>query len=261
MTNDLPVLWHFRLSHFSEKVRWALDHKQIKHTKVDWPPGLVLGPAILRTGQRLLPIMRLDGSWIHDSTAIIARLEERHPLPRLYPNDPKLKQKALDWEDELDTDLGPATRSLILNAWLRHPATLAREAAWFKPPFFDLGIKMMAPGLKIAGTAVRAFGVSTRRSRDTVDMVLEKIEARIDDHGYLVGNEFTVADLTAASLLSPIMEVAEFPYAPDSGFPSSVRALREEYASRPAIRWAKTVYGRHRTNAGHTAPEKSGNSA
>jgi hypothetical protein len=46
--------------------------------------------------------------------------------------------------------------------------------------------------------------------------------------------------------LSPIMEVDEFPYAPESGFPSSVDELREDYVSRPAIKWAKTMYRLHR---------------
>ena len=257
MTSDLPVLWHFRFSHFSEKVRWALDHKGIQHTRVDWPPGLQVGPAILRTGQRRLPIMCLDGEWIHDSTAIIAKLEGKRPLPHLYPEDPELRQEALDWEDDLDTDLGPSTRALILNATLHHPNSVMRELAWFKPPFFDLGIRMMTPGLRIAGAAARAFGRSTRSSHDSVEAVLEKIEARIEDHDYLVGGEFSVADLTAASLLSPIMEVPEFPYAPESGFPSSVRTLREQYAASPAIRWAQRVYRRHRTNSERTPPVES----
>jgi hypothetical protein len=101
-------------------------------------------------------------------------------------------------------------------------------------------------GLQIAGAAARAFGFPERRNRDTLADVLEKIEDRIEDRAYLVGDEFTVADLIAASLLSPVMEVDEFSYAPESGFPSSVDELREAYASRPAITWAKTVYGRHR---------------
>jgi glutathione S-transferase len=248
MTKQLPILWHFRLSHFSEKVRWALDYKGIDHREVDWPPGLQAGPAILRTGQRQLPIMCIDGSWIHDSTEIIARLEKLKRLPRLYPKDPVMKQKALDWEDQLDTDLGPATRALILNATLRYPEAIAREAVWFRPPFFDLGIRVMTPGLRLAGTAARAFGFPARRNRRSVAAVLEKIEARIEDHEYLVGDEFTVADLTAASLLSPIMEVDEFPFTPESGFPSSVEELREDYASRSAIQWAKKVYARHRVS-------------
>ena len=28
-----PVLWHFPVSHFNEKVRWALDFKGISHVR------------------------------------------------------------------------------------------------------------------------------------------------------------------------------------------------------------------------------------
>jgi hypothetical protein len=28
-----PVLWHLQLSHFNEKVRWALDLKRIDHVR------------------------------------------------------------------------------------------------------------------------------------------------------------------------------------------------------------------------------------
>ena len=28
---SVPILWHFPISHFDEKVRWALDFKRIPH--------------------------------------------------------------------------------------------------------------------------------------------------------------------------------------------------------------------------------------
>ena len=28
---DTPLLWHIPLSHFNEKVRWALDYKRVAH--------------------------------------------------------------------------------------------------------------------------------------------------------------------------------------------------------------------------------------
>src|SRR6185436_18080347 len=33
MSETRPTLWHISLSHYSEKVRWALDHKQIPHRR------------------------------------------------------------------------------------------------------------------------------------------------------------------------------------------------------------------------------------
>jgi glutathione S-transferase len=76
---DTPLLWHIPLSHFSEKVRWALDHKRIAHNR------RVLGPDYLirawrATGCGTLPILFLNGQAIGDSTHISGA---RRALPRL----------------------------------------------------------------------------------------------------------------------------------------------------------------------------------
>jgi glutathione S-transferase len=98
---DTPLLWHIPLSHYNEKVRWALDHKGIAHRRK------VLGPDYLirawrATGQGKLPILFLEGRAIADSTRIIAALEARYPEPPLYPGDPAARQRALAIEDDLD---------------------------------------------------------------------------------------------------------------------------------------------------------------
>ena len=102
---DTPLLWHIPLSHYSEKVRWALDYKGIAHRR------RVLGPDYLirawrATGQGKLPVLWLDGRAIADSTRIIAALKEHHPEPRLYPRDTATRQRALALEDDLDETLG-----------------------------------------------------------------------------------------------------------------------------------------------------------
>ena len=84
---DIPLLWHIPLSHYNEKVRWALDYKGIAHHR------RVLGADYLirawrATGQGKLPILWLDGRAIADSTRIIAALEERYPEPALWPAYP-----------------------------------------------------------------------------------------------------------------------------------------------------------------------------
>ena len=83
---ETPLLWHIPLSHFNEKVRWALDYKGIAHRR------RVLGPDYLirawrATGQGKLPILWLDGRAIADSTRIIAALEERFPELPLIPRE------------------------------------------------------------------------------------------------------------------------------------------------------------------------------
>src|SRR4051812_43686025 len=33
MSDGRPTLWHISVSHYSEKARWALDHKQLPHRR------------------------------------------------------------------------------------------------------------------------------------------------------------------------------------------------------------------------------------
>jgi glutathione S-transferase len=45
------VLWHLEISHYNEKVRWALDYKSIPHVRKTPLPGLHgLHALVLRSG-------------------------------------------------------------------------------------------------------------------------------------------------------------------------------------------------------------------
>ena len=35
-TQSVPVLWQLEISHYNEKVRWALDHKRVRHIRGKW---------------------------------------------------------------------------------------------------------------------------------------------------------------------------------------------------------------------------------
>ena len=103
-------LWHFKFSHYNEKVRWALDHKAIEHERHVLVPGFHV-PTVLRlTGQPCTPVIAWDGETVWDSTAIIAKLEERVPEPALYPEDPSERERALALEDWFDENVGDMWR-------------------------------------------------------------------------------------------------------------------------------------------------------
>jgi len=42
MSKNLPMLWHIPLSHFNEKVRWALDFKNIPVCTENLSSGVVV---------------------------------------------------------------------------------------------------------------------------------------------------------------------------------------------------------------------------
>ncbi len=56
--NDVPELLHFRVSHYNEKARWALDYKGIEHERRA-PPSNYLIQIWRATGQGKLPVLQM----------------------------------------------------------------------------------------------------------------------------------------------------------------------------------------------------------
>jgi glutathione S-transferase len=85
-------------------------------------------------------------------------------------------------------------------------------------------------------------------SREVVRAALRKVEAEAGPGGYLVGDSFTVADLTAASILGLIVVPPEFPYIklhPDERA-AQFREFRASLKDCPGFRWVEDMYARHR---------------
>src|SRR3954451_2543004 len=110
-----PVLWHLKVSHYNEKVRWALDHKRILHLRRAVTPGPHRAVARRLTGGSTFPVLVLDGRAIGDSSRIVAELERRCPRRPLYPDDPAERRRVLDLEEFFDEQLGPHSRLLLLH--------------------------------------------------------------------------------------------------------------------------------------------------
>ncbi len=71
-------------------------------------------------------------------------------------------------------------------------------------------------------------------SRETLAAALDRIESERAGRDYLVGDTFTVADLTAAALLYPLVWPPEFPYE----LPEPLRwEFLEPMRDHPALGW------------------------
>src|SRR2546430_16684269 len=71
-----------------------------------------------------------------------------------------------------------------------------------------------------------ALPISIAAAPARVRAGLDRIVAELGPSGHLVGDAFSVADLTAAALLSPIVLPPEFPYPPPEPRPRHFLALR-----------------------------------
>lgn len=242
----VPTLCHIPLSHYNEKVRWALDYKGIPHVRR--VPGFdYLIRNWLATRQGKLPILWLDGQPVCDSTRIIAALEARHPDRPLYPADGDERQRALVLEDDLDETLGPSIRAAILGPVFRRDPEIALRLV---TTGMGDNYRMLRPLLKIFPAYYRfrhrISDDDLENDRARVAAALDRIEHARAGRDYLVGDAFTVADLTAAALLSPVLQPPEIQYPHGIQLPDYMTDYAATVIGHPAAQWAMTIYRRHR---------------
>jgi glutathione S-transferase len=247
----LPILWQLQLSHYNEKVRWALDLKRIPHLRRALLPG-VHGIAARRlTGDcDTTPVLTLDGVSIGDSTRIIAELEARWPHPPLYPADAGERRRALELEDFFDEQLGPHIRRAVYHELLPHPDLVLPLFTHDQPPAARALLRLTFPALRFAMRRAMSINATEAfQSRALTVAAMDRLERELQPSGYLVGDRFTVADLTAASLFYPIVRPAAFPYPSVTDPPPEARAFLDSLAARPGGRWVQRMYQRHRSAA------------
>jgi len=247
---DTPLLWHIPISHYNEKARWALDYKRVAHHRQ------VLGPDYLirawrATGRGTLPILFVDERAIGDSTHIIAALEERYPEAPLYPADAAARQRALALEDYFDEQLGPAIRAAIVTPLFRLDPDIALRVLTTGMP--DKAYKTLRPLMRIFPAYYRfrhkIRDAKLEADRATVNAALDRIEQELRGRAYLNGDAFTVADLTAAALLSPLLQPPEIQYPLRVELPGYLQDYRAALLRHPAAQWAAGIYRRHRCSS------------
>ncbi|WP_288385875.1 glutathione S-transferase N-terminal domain-containing protein, partial [uncultured Acinetobacter sp.] len=101
----MRVLYQFPLSHYCEKARWLLDHKELDYVAHNLIPGFHRAFAQLKTGQNKLPILKDDARWIAQSTPIALYLDDTYPEHSLLRKDPAQRRAALEI-DQLADELG-----------------------------------------------------------------------------------------------------------------------------------------------------------
>ena len=244
-----PTLWHIPISHYSEKVRWALDHKKIPHRRRAVLGGRhpLVAMILTRGEHQTAPVLTVDGRGIGDSTAIIAELEARYPDRPLYPADPAERARALELEEWLDEELGPAIRRLAYHEILADDDARAEVTRKLNPWVPDA--VMQGAGRAVAFFVDQRFGVrdpgAARRAEERVLDALDRLERELDGRPYLVGDTLSVADITAASLFYPLVLPPEGPWIP-AAEPAAFAERRTALAGRPGVRWVAGTYARHR---------------
>jgi glutathione S-transferase len=214
-------------SPWSERLRWVLDVKRLPYARREYQPIADEEELRRTTGLSTAPVLVADGDVIGDSDAAVEWLESRHPAPPLLPDVPQLRAQTRAWELAATETLAPAARLVFIGR--------AKS----------LGLQPLADHF------AAKYGWSEaaeRRVERLLRPVLTDLARAVDGSPYLVGDRFTRADVTVASMVATVIG-----HPPDELFQldAAMRTmfgipLGEDRALAPLRRWRDELYRRHR---------------
>ncbi len=181
--NVEPILHHYPISPFSEKVRIAFGMKQMAWRSV-MVPAILPKPEVqaLTGGYRRTPILQIGADIYCDTALICDVLEHLQPEPTLYP--PHLRGVSrvfAQWAD------GPLFWAAM--AYNFQPAGMAQAMAG-APPEALQAFASDRKAMRTNMTVLRpADATSAYRS------YLRRIASMVEEHDFLFGAEPCVADL------------------------------------------------------------------
>ncbi|HEX2234267.1 MAG TPA: glutathione S-transferase C-terminal domain-containing protein, partial [Thermoleophilaceae bacterium] len=184
-----------------------------------------------------------------------AALEQLRPDPPLYPADPEARRRALELEEYFDEELGPYVRPLATHYMLRDGGLFLSAFA----PDLPRGRRGLARAtFPLLRRRVRAsMGIDER----AVELAFDKVRAagelfqrELSPSGYLVGDGFSVADLTLAALVAPVVAPPQFPYPQPQRGHELLEPVRRPLAESGLQGWTLRIYASHRGESSEIDP-------
>jgi glutathione S-transferase len=86
---------------------------------------------------------------------------------------------------------------------------------------------------------------SAKQAETRLLAAFDRLDDALRDRGFLVGDRFSRADLTAAALLSPLCAYGKSDADLYAVFPDAVRELRDRHKSRRFFVWAQDLIAKH----------------
>jgi glutathione S-transferase len=210
-------LYHFDNSVCSQKVRLALAEKHLEwqDRRVDILSGAQFTPAYLRINPRaVVPTLIHDGQVIRESTVICEYLDEVFREPPLTPANAVGRAQMRGWTKLPDEDIHSACATVTFTTYFRY--TLMKL-----PPEKLLGMEVkeidrlahnaVHPNLleRKHDLIVEGLGAAdAKRSFKAFDRLLAEMEAALAEGPWLLGHQYTLADLGLTPYIDRLYNLA-----------------------------------------------------
>lgn len=212
--SQVPRLITIGISHYCEKVRWALDWLNIDYVEESHAPPFHR-IYTRRYGGTTVPILVTKDGIFTESTDILDYLNSiAFGDRKLYPDDPRLREEVSEFEELFDTKLAVATRCWGYFQALKNPLII--PIVWGKqaPLLEKIGCAIAFP--YTVNLVRKKYKISPEEATNSLQIIreiFESIERRLQTgREYLVGDSFSAADLTFASLAAPVLRPDRHPF-------------------------------------------------
>ena len=248
--NHLPRLVTIGISHYCEKARWALDYLAIPYREERHVPPFhrISTQAV---GGSSTPVLITDTAVLLTSDEILNYLDSHYARERrLYPSVPSLRHDVEHLEDWFNTKLGLAVRQWSYFYALSDQALMRQMWCPGTPLWEQLSFPIVFSSVR--NSLEQLYDLHQDRVVEAYEVILDIIDSisdrLADGRPYLVGDSFSAADLTFASMAALLL----FP--PDYGFPLPsleqipplMVARIEELRQTPAGQFVLWLYQTHR---------------
>ncbi len=241
----MRILYQFPISHFCEKVRWALDYKGLDYKVNNLLPGPHISKARKIAQYSSVPILKDGEDVIQGSDKIITYLDEKYPERSLTPENAGEKKQALEWEKYLDTEIGVHVRRACYHILLDHPDIVIPFFTHKGPWYGALLMRVIFPKLQHKmRTLMNINESSAQESLEHLHVAIGKVNKEYSEREFLVSDKFTRADLASAALLAPLCQPQEYGLSWPEKLPREMNELVEKLA--PEMQWVLPRYAKFR---------------
>jgi len=238
------TLHTFPFSNYCEKTLWALDHLGLEYATRTHYPGPHARAVARLSGQSAVPVLEEAGSVITDSGQILRHLIATTPDQTLVPD--QHATAIWDWHDRLDP-FGKKLRGLMFYAILPRPSASIPVLTYGTRKAisgYGLFFRAMTPMLM---RMLRTAMPDQAKARSDCDQIMQSVAQSASATGYLVGDRFSLADLTAAALFFPICLP---PHSMGAQRPPALRGFDDRWLAQwrtsPVVDYVQNIYARHR---------------
>ena len=240
------TLYTINMSHYSEKIRWLLDHEQIPYKEVPLTPAIHTLPMLAKGGfkETTVPVIQQGSESVQDSPRIVDWLTLNCGPLQTMPE--AFQEEIITVKQRFDAIGKPVARFLYLPGFA-HDGLIKDIWTQFATPLENRFVRLFYPVIKpVFKVKLKINPKDVVRAEEKIGAAIEWLNERLEGREYLVGEQFTVADITAASLLAPLACPPEHPIYGQAEFREKMSGPAQKWNDTPALNWVRKMYAQHR---------------